>query len=239
MVKNINKIVNDVLKKSLENDKIKIPEWVKRVKIDVGTSLNAPNTEIWLNQDDELCVFGFEPNIHNINTYYTGNHNFPIKINPDKINKNFFYFNCALSNIVDDNVDFYCTVDDPGTSSLFKPKYTSVGEITKVSVIRLLDFFDKFPWEQIPHIDQLKIDAQSSDFNIIKGAGDYISEKVVFLDVEASTNNQYENNETPEDLKSYLEEKGFECVEWGMNARFRNLKFKNIFNNINYNFLND
>jgi hypothetical protein len=108
-----------------------------------------------------------------------------------------------------------------------------------VSVIRLLDFFDRFPWEQISHIDQLKIDAQSSDFNIIKGAGDYIFEKVVFLDVEASTNNQYENNETPEDLKSYLEEKGFECVEWGMNARFRNLKFKSIFNNINYNFLND
>ena len=50
----------------LENDKIKIPSWAKRVKLDIGMSLNAPNSQKWLEADNELCVFGFEPNISNL-----------------------------------------------------------------------------------------------------------------------------------------------------------------------------
>jgi hypothetical protein len=108
-----------------------------------------------------------------------------------------------------------------------------------VSVIRLSDFFDRFPWDTIQHIDQVKIDAQSSDFNIVKGMGKYLSERVVYLDVEATTNGQYENLETPNELKEYIENEGFECIEWGMNARFRNRKFYDIFDKVNYIFLND
>jgi hypothetical protein len=224
----------------LENDKIKIPTWAKRVKLDVGTSLNAPNSQKWLDVDSELCVFGFEPNIYNLQILHTGMHRWPIKLDLDRINKSFFYINCALSNIVEENVDFYCTdSENPGTSSLYKPKIANVDTITKVSVIKLSDFFDLFPWETIPYIDQVKIDAQSADFNIVIGMDRYLSEKIVYLDVETTTNGQYENNETPNDLKQYIESQGFECLEWGINARFRNRKFSNIYNKVNYIFLND
>lgn len=234
------KIKNELFSHILENNKIKIPTWAKRVKLDVGTSLNAPNSQKWLEADSELCVFGFEPNIHNLNILHTGNHRWPIKLDLDRINKSFFYVNCALSDIVEENVDFYCTdAENPGTSSLYKPKMANVDTITKVSVIRMSDFFDLFPWETILYIDQVKIDAQSADFNIVKGMGSYLADKVVYLDVEATTNGQYENNEDPNGLKQYIESQGFECLEWGMNARFRNRNFSGVYDKVNYIFLND
>jgi FkbM family methyltransferase len=233
------KIKNELFSHILEDDKIKIPEWTKKVKIDVGTSLNAPNSQKWLENDDELCVFGFEPNINNLQILNTGIHSWPIKLDLNKINKSFFYINCALSNTVEEDVDFYCTSEDSGTSSLYKPKGHNVDSITKITVIQLSDFFDLFPWEKIPYIEQLKIDAQSSDFNIIKGIKNYLSEKIVYLDVETTTNGQYENHETPQIMKEYIESEGFECIEWGVNARFVNKKYSDILNKINYIFLND
>ena len=237
--------MNDKLKEKLfshrlENNKIKIPFWAKRVKLDVGTSLNAPNSQKWIDGDNELCVFGFEPNIYNLEILNTGIHRWPIKLDLDRINKSFFYINCALSDFVEENVDFYCTdSENPGTSSLYKPKISIVDKITKVSVIRLSDFFDLFPWEIIPYIDQVKIDSQSADYNIVKGMGNYLSDKIVYLDVESTTNGQYENEENPNELKKYIESKGFECLEWGINARFRNRKFYEIYDKVNYIFLND
>jgi hypothetical protein len=234
------KIKNELFSHILENEKIKIPTWAKRVKLDIGTSLNAPNSQQWLSEDDELCVFGFEPNIYNLQILNTGIHSWPIKLDLEKINKSFFYVNCALSDITEENVDFYCTDNEnPGTSSLYKPKAHNIDSITKVSVIKLSDFFDLFPWENIPYIDQVKIDAQSSDFNIVRGMENYLSERVVYLDVETNTNGQYENHETPDMLKTYIESQGFECLEWGVNARFRNRKFSEIYHKINYIFLND
>ncbi len=197
------KLKNKLFSHILENNKIKIPKWAKRVKIDVGTSLNAPNSQKWLEVDNELCVFGFEPNIYNLRILHTGNHVWPIKLDIDKINKSFFYINCALSDMVAEDIDFYCTgAENPGTSSLFKPKTFNVREITKVDIIKLENFFDLFPWETIEYIDQVKIDAQSADFNIVIGMGDYLSEKVIYLDVEVATGSQYENEENPMALKN-------------------------------------
>ena len=224
----------------IENDKIKIPAWAKRVKLDIGMSLNAPNSQKWLEADNELCVFGFEPNISNLQILHTGIHRWPIKLDINKINKSFFYVNCALSDKIEENVDFYCTdAENPGTSSLYRPIMANVDTITKVSVIRLSDFLDLFSWETITYIDQVKIDAQSADFNIVIGMGNYLSDKVVYLDVESTTNGQYENDENPNALKEYIESQGFECLEWGMNARFRNRKFSEVYDKINYIFLND
>ena len=81
--------------------------------------------------------------------------------------------------------------------------------------------------------------SQSADYNIVKGMGNYLSDKIVYLDVESTTNGQYENEENPNELKKYIESKGFECLEWGINARFRNRKFYEIYDKVNYIFLND
>jgi len=47
-------LIKDILD---ENGKIFIPKFATRVKIDVGTSLSAPNSEMWLRREDNLCVF--------------------------------------------------------------------------------------------------------------------------------------------------------------------------------------
>ena len=44
-----------------EGQKIKIPAGFSRIKIDVGLSSNAPQSEMWLRRDPDLLVFGFLP----------------------------------------------------------------------------------------------------------------------------------------------------------------------------------
>ena len=222
-----------------ENEKIKLPSWAKRVKIDVGTSLNAPNSETWLKKENDLCVFAFEPNIYNIRTLSEGQNIWPIHIKKERIGHSFFCIEAALSNEMNGYMDFYCTDNDGGTSSLFKPTYFTLKDVIKVPVITLEYFFDFFDWDKIGYIEQIKIDAQSSDFNIIKGMGRYLSERIVYLDVETQTNNQYHNYENPENIRDYMENAGFECLSWGPNATFLNKKFKNVIDNINYNILGD
>jgi len=236
-----NNLIRKVLFPILKDDKIFIPDWAKKIKIDVGTSVAAPNSEVWINEDPEVCVFAFEPNIYNIKHLHGGEKIWPIHINPNKINNSFFYLNCALSNFTSESEKFYCTNIDGGTSSLFTPidSRITVKEIIEIPVITLESFFDYFPWETIPYIEQIKIDAQSSDFNIIKGMGNYLSERIVYLDVETTTNGQYLNNETPIELKNYMENAGFYCESWGINATFFNKKFINIKNNIKYSILGE
>jgi len=234
-----NEIIKKVLKDLLVNDKIFLPEWVKKVKIDVGTSSNAPFSEFWLNQDSELCVFGFEPNKYNISDFCSEksqNHN---KLKKNKINKSFFYLNCALSDYIKENENFYCAEFDGGTSSLFQPvdNNIKIKEITNVPVITLKNFFDYFPWDKIEYIEQIKIDAQSSDFNIIKGMGHYLSEKIAYLDVETTTGGQYDNKEDSDELKLYMENSGFICLKWGLDATFFNSKYEKIRHQINYSSL--
>jgi hypothetical protein len=228
--------MNNSFQHLLDSDnKLKIPSWCKRIKIDVGTSVNAHNSETWLNRDDDVCVFGFEPNKYNVQALYEGHKVWPLHLKIQRINFSFFCIECALSDKNLESCDFYCTDGhNTGTSSLFKPTYFSLKEISKVPVITLEYFFDFFPWDKIEYIEQIKIDAQSSDYNIIKGMGKYLSEKIVYLDVETYTANQYENHENPLDIKLYMEKNGFECLKWGGNATFVNNKFKNILHKINY-----
>lgn len=228
--------VSQILGSLIEGDKIKVPKWAKKIKIDVGTSSNAPFSEFWINSDPDVCVFAFEPNIYNIHDLVHGFSGNPNKLNTDKIDKSFFIINCALSNFVSESVDFYCADIDGGTSSLFQPKTSEIPikQVTKVPVIKLENFFSIFPWESFEFIEQVKIDAQSSDFAIIKGMGNYLKDKIAYIDVETSTEGQYDNIENADELKSYLIEQGFECVKWGLDATFFNKKFEAHKKSINY-----
>lgn len=234
----MNKIVSQVLKNFLdENKKIKLPDWCKKISIDVGTSINAPNSEYWLNSDRELCVFAFEPNPFNVKHLRTGEKVWPIHLDPKKIDNSFFLIECALSKGSPRYSDFYCTEGDSGTSSMFKPSYFGVKELVTVPTISLKHFFDLFPWEKVEFIEHLKIDAQSADFDIILGCEEYLKDKVLYLSVETNTGNQYLNQENPEKMKEYIESLGFHCDHWGQNGRFLNKKFKDLWNNIEYKFL--
>jgi hypothetical protein len=195
-----------------------IPTNIKRIKIDVGLSYNAPQSQIWLDHDDDLFVFGFEPNEENIASLTIGNvqkrhpsHGTPISA---KNMERFCLIPVALENVeVETEMVFYETEKDSGTSSLNRPIESELGAIKntrKVPVFALKHFFDAFDWERFPFIEYLKIDAQGSDLNILKSAEHYLSDRILFVTAEAemhtyegiSNNNQY-------NMDKYMSEKGF------------------------------
>ena len=236
----MNKILKDVLHHILKNDKIFIPDGFKNVKLDVGLSMNAPNSEAWLQREKNLIVFGFEPGsaAHESFTYKNKemSEKYPeyMFINPDRINRTFFPIKCALSNGEIRQEKLYVTGNDLGCSSLFQPNFFEVIDVEEVSVIRLKDFFELFPWNQIEYIDHLKIDAQGSDFAIIEGAGDYLS-KIVYITLENSTGNQYQKNEDYHKFNQYLSKYDFYLTEEsGVNSTYLNTNLVDKLESINF-----
>ena len=182
---------------------LQIPEICTHVKIDVGLSYGANQSSNWLETEKNVMVFGFEPNPEAFQCISNGNIQFrhpshagagnPLDIN--HINSGRMkIFNIALSNVQNiKSMDFYVNSKDCGTSSLFSHDQNDLGpieKIIKVPVYSLKMFFDSFPWERFSYIDYIKIDAQGSDLNILKGAEHYLKEKVVFITAEPD-GNQY------------------------------------------------
>jgi FkbM family methyltransferase len=211
--------------------------------LDVGLSYSAPFSQIWLENEPDLLVIGFEPNPESVENILAGNitkrapcHGEPIR--NEYINNRFFLVPVALSNVENQTeMDFYKMTVDCGTSSLYKPTDPVIGpvkDITKVPVFSLKHFFDLFPWDKYEYIDYMKIDAQGSDFDIIKGAGSYLRERVVYLTAEAETN-QYLNCEhnSLSNMETYLLTQGFVRINHPntedptfLNTKFMNLKDK-------------
>ena len=174
--------------------KYNIPKNCTHVKLDIGLSYNAPLSQSWLSKEPNLMVFGFEPNPESVKCIQDGNiqkrhhlHGQPLeqKFIDDK---RFQLIPVALSNVEKkEEMSFYINSKDCGTSSLFKHDEKSLGPIKNkinVPVLSLKMFFDKFPWNKFDYIDYIKIDAQGSDLNILKGASNYLREKVVYVTAE-------------------------------------------------------
>ena len=193
--------------------KIAIPAHIKHVKLDIGLSYNAPMSQHWLSHEEDLLVFGFEPNpssVHAIlyeNTKRHSAHGDPL----DKkyIGKNFFLIPCALGLESNKLIQFFITKEDCGCSSIYWPKYFDINQVIEVPLFSLSDFFDIFPFDTHPVIDYIKIDAQGSDLNIAKSAGKYLEEHVAYITLEAE-NSQYENtNNSFEAIDKYMKSIGF------------------------------
>lgn len=227
----MNSITNKVIGNLIENDKIKLPEWVKKVKIDVGLSHNAPNSRLWFDVDENICVFGFEPNAVAINILES---NFKDLLSDDNNNKKFFLINCALSDEEPTYRDFFITKEDMGTSSLYKPNFFELERIDNVSVITLKEFFNYFPWDKVETIEHLKIDTQGNDLKVLKGCGEYLN-KVIFVTVEVSTNNQYEIETCGNDFDIFMEGTNFIKIrEREDDYTYFNTMYENIVNKNDY-----
>ena len=240
--------LKDILLKNyflFENDKIFIPANIKHIKFDIGLSYSAPQSQIWLSNEDNLLVFGFEPNVNSVKSLYDPNNKKRDSCHGDVIstkfiNDKFFIAPIALSNVSNDSIDFYITEVDEGCSSIFEPNvnFYKVQDIIKVPVFTLSDFFELLPLDKINFIEYIKIDAQGSDLNIIKGGEKYISEKVVFVTLEPE-NNQYKRSEynSYKNIKNYMNSIGFNEINHPntTDPTFLNSKFieesKNIYIN--------
>jgi len=180
-----------------------IPLKCSHVKIDVGLSYGANQSSNWLDTENDVMVFGFEPNPEAYECLMKGNIQLrhpAHAVGGNPLNKEHIdsgrmhIFNVALSNVnTISDMDFYVNSKDCGTSSLYPHEEVYLGpieKIIKVPVYSLKMFFDNFNWERFAYIDYIKIDAQGSDLNILKSAGHYLSEKVVYVTAEPD-GNQY------------------------------------------------
>jgi FkbM family methyltransferase len=196
-----------------------IPEHIKRIKLDVGLSYGAPFSNMWLDKEKDLFVFGFEPNPDCLEILNAGNIVNQQPFHPESIKNEYLekYINIipvALSNVeTPTTMNFYSMLNDCGTSSLHQPIDPFIGppkKMVQVPVYSLKHFFDVFPWDRFEYIEYIKIDAQGSDFDIIKSAGDYLKDRVVYITAEPEMW-QYANctHNSQENMRDYLETQGF------------------------------
>lgn len=220
-----------------------IPENIKHIKIDVGLSYGANQSQVWLNHDQDTFVFGFEPNPECIESIRKGN---IIKRHPshgdclsNENAKRLQLIPIALDDVSEmKEMDFFAMLNDCGTSSLLQPIDARIGpikDIIKVPVYSLKSFFDFFPWNRFEYIEYIKIDAQGSDLNIIKSAGKYLQERIVFVTLEPESN-AYANcsNNTISNIIEYMVSNGFEKITHPNtdDPTFLNKKFKHLANDI-------
>lgn len=227
---------------------LEIPEICTHVKIDVGLSYGANQSSNWLDHEKNVMVFGFEPNPEAYRCISRGN----IELrhpshgaagNP--LNKNHIdsgrmkVFNIALSNVKTiETMDFFVNSKDCGTSSLFSHDQQYLGpieQIIKVPVYSLKMFFDSFSWERFPYIDYIKIDAQGSDLNILKGAEHYLKEKVVYVTAEPDGNQYIGADEcNTENITKYMTNMNFTRINHPntVDPTFINKSFLHLANKI-------
>ena len=228
-----------------KNDKIDIPDWVTNIKIDIGLSFYAVHSQKWIENNSNLIVFGFEPNLEWVNFLTSPEDKRDIKLKDimpplkeieySNINKKMFVIPVALSdNVEPTNMDLYIPSASGDCGSLLKPNPVCIGNVIKqysVPVFNLSNFFELLPLDNLKFIDYIKIDVQGMDINVIKGAGKYLSEKVVYLTAEPETHAYYgaENNSS-NSITKYMEEIGFERIyhPGTKDPTFLNKNFKHL-----------
>lgn len=215
-----------------------IPKNITHIKLDIGLGMHNIHSKDWLKYEKNLFVFMFEPNIDSKNSCLEHMHKIQNIINDNK--NGFVIIPIALSNVEQESfMEFYSMLNDGGTSSLYKPiNLNRLGPIKSkntVSVFSLKHFLEIFPWDRFDYIEYIKIDAQGADFDIIQSAGDYLSEKVVFVTAEPESND-YENcyHNTSENMEKYLISKNFIRINHPNteDPTFINKKFMNLYNDI-------
>lgn len=202
-----------------------IPTTCTHVKLDIGLSYNAPQSQSWLSyEDSSLMVFGFEPNPESIACITNKNnqkqhHSHGECLQYKYIDEGRFMLQpCALSSVeTPATMKFYISNNDCGTSSLYPNDESRLGKIKSVidvPVYSLKMFFDGFPWDRFQYIDYIKIDAQGSDLNILKSAGSYLSERVVYVTAEGDGHYYIGANEcSAKNIISYMESQGFVLIQ--------------------------
>ena len=184
------------------------PNWTRRVKIDVGLSVNAPHSQVWLEAQKDLFVIGFEPVRRNIDNILRGDSPWPINLDPLKVGQRMWIIPCALGNSSGQEVKMYITANDPGCSSILLPRTFEVQESITTQMWRLSDLLAYFPWERLSLIEHLKIDVQGMDYEVLLGTKEYLN-RILFITVEVDTLEYLNTTNSLYSISSLLKEHGF------------------------------
>jgi len=193
--------------------KMRIPSHIKHIKLDIGLSYNAPMSQYWLTHENDLLVFGFEPNPESVNSILQGaikwaeGHGTPLE--KRFIGDKFFLIPCALGLANNTMIKFFVTSIDCGCSSIYHPRELAVERVIEVPIFSLAEFFDLFPFDSHPVIDYIKIDAQGADLDIAKSAGNYLKERVIYITLEAENYHYLGTTNAESDIERYMRSIGF------------------------------
>lgn len=143
-------------------------------------------------------------------------------------------FNLAVG--TDNNVELNEIAGDIGVSSILTPtlkfltanKYR-ISRVVSVNGVTLDKIIGSIPKSRFPVISGVKIDAQGSDFLIIKSGAEELKSRVVYLNCEINTFNQYYGSPTSIEIKNYLKSIGFSLIKNGpiVNGQVENATFLN------------
>lgn len=199
-----------------EDGKIAIPAKKRKIKVDAGNSVNAPNSALWFDKDPDTIVFGFEPNPYSSAVLFSGQaskmYDFANVLNERHFYKDFYQMKVAVGDENKPSNTFYMTMGDPGTSSLNKPISFEIAKKVHVPMIRLDYFLSKIPWERFDYIDMIKTDTQGHDLKALIGAGVYLKERVVCVSCEFFVEG-YQHVHSMEMLQEYLVLQNFEKLD--------------------------
>jgi len=201
---------------TLQNGKFQFPPEIEHVKIDIGLSVNAPQSQIWIGADPLLFVLGFEPLKTNLDQIRSGSSNWNVKLSPHYIGTRVALLQTALySKHMASGMTMYVTEADPGCSSLLEPKSFQVDHSEQVRVWTLNDFLVHFPFDRFPIIDHVKIDAQGADFEILKGAANYL-DKIFAITLELDTSEYQDSTNSQELVEEFMHNHSFTRVKPGI-----------------------
>jgi len=180
---------------------IKIPDWVKRVKIDVGLSVNAPQACIWLDEDPELFVIGVEPSRSNLMGLLKPESSWQPKLNPVLLDERIIILPYAISSLPNfSSVAFHEIESLPGISNcgmsslkrLVDP--TLIRRISRVQTLQLATIISSIFMDTHYFIDHVKTDCQGADYNVLVSAQDLLK-RVVFYTFELDCSTAYVGSE--------------------------------------------
>lgn len=208
---------------------INVPQECERLFVDVGLSIDAPNSASWLLKDEKSFVIGVEPSPENISVLRKGrssdfhlpylcldNDHVLLKGDPVcKIENRFHLIECAIDNVDSPTTaPFYMTDErNTGCSSLLKPTEKlglDVKQIHEAKVNSLKQILDEFyeNTSRFPYLTLLKSDAQGKDLDVIKSTRDYL-DKVLFIKMEVRTDGQYENEQKVSEIEEFMKNNKF------------------------------
>ena len=189
--------------------RIVLPEYCRSVRLDVGLSVNAPQSAVWISRDATLHVFGFEPVSENRKVISQGDAPWPVNLNPELIGKRINILPCALmEKSTPEGLDIFVTKNDPGCSSLLKPKTIEVAYIERIEVRTLNEFLEYFPFNVVPYISHLKIDVQGADIQVIEGGVNFL-DRIMSITLEVDTIEYEDTRNSTRALTKMLKPYGF------------------------------
>jgi|TARA_R110000824_G_scaffold28258_2_gene95158 hypothetical protein len=209
---------------------IKIPEKCENLFLDVGLSIDAPNSALWLVRDSKSFVIGVEPSPENTAILKKGRPptvSYPyLCLNENAIIRNGTKLNtvdnrfCLLQYAIDNvsapsSAPFYMTDDrNTGCSSLLKPTDKlglDIKQIYQTPVVSLKTILDNVSFLKFKYITLLKTDTQGKDLDVIKSCGEYL-DKTLIIKMEVRTNGQYEDEQKVEDIIKFMKDKNFSLL---------------------------